>query len=111
MEEDLTNIVPPCVGIFPIFVRVKTASVDVDLPTEIDETANTFKETGISGRAMGVLENLQLLGLARGDIHDTNFMSVNDRCTVKVSEESGKGRLVNNSTVRWGAGVRRELKR
>jgi hypothetical protein len=109
VEENLTNVVPPGVCVFSVFVRVKATSVDVDLPTEIDETADSFEETGIGGRAVSVLKNLQFLGLARGDIHDTNFMRVNDRCTVKVSEEGRKGRLVDDSTMSWGARIRREL--
>ena len=110
MEEDLANIVPPCVSIFSVFVRVQTTSVDVDLSTEIDETTNSFKETGIGGRTVGVPEDVKLVGLTGGDIHDTDFVGVDDRRTVKVSEEGRKGRLVDDPTMRWGTRVRGKLK-
>lgn len=110
MEEDLADIIPPRVSIFSVFVRVQAPSVDIDLPTEIDETPNSFKETGICRGAVGISEDLKLVGLARGDIHNTDFVCVDDGRTVKVSEEGRKGRLVDDSTMCWGTGVRRELK-
>lgn len=58
---------------------------------------------------MGVSEDIKLVGLSWRDVHDPDFVCVDDRGAIEVSEEGRKCRFIDDSTMSRGVGIGRQL--
>ena len=87
MVQDLPDVVPPCVCILAILVQVEPPSLHVHLTVWVDQPSEPFKEACIYWQAMVVAQDILLVHLARCDIHDSNFVCVNDGHLVQVQKK------------------------
>ena len=76
--QDLANVVPPRVCILAIFVGVEAPDVDVYLSAQSDEPTDPFEEACVRWRTVVVAKDVPFMRLARRNIHDSDFVRVDD---------------------------------
>ena len=88
--QDLPDVVPPRVRVLAVLVRVEPAGVDVDLAAQVDQTPEPLEEARVRRRPVVVSQDLSFVRLSRRDVHDPDFVRVDDGHSVQRTEKAGE---------------------
>ena len=111
--QDLPDVVPPRVRVLAVFVRVEPPGVHVHLTAQVDQPPEAFEEARVRRRAVIIAQDVPFVRLARRDVHDSDFVRVDDGHPVQRTEESGETGRVHHlaSPLTDVAPVLRQLQR
>ena len=88
--QDLPDVVPPRVRVLAVLVRVEPPRVHVHLTAQVDQPSEPFEEARVRRRTVVVAQDVPLVRLARRDVHDPDFVRVDNGHTVQATEKGGE---------------------
>ena len=85
--QDLTDVVPPRVRVLAVLVRIEPSRVHVHLTAQVDQPSEPLEEAGVRRRAVVVAQDLPFVRLAGCDVHDPDFVRVDDGHAIQRAEK------------------------